>query len=54
MEAPRRSFVRTLLLSTAWMSGVSGMRRLHLSAELIPSAEGNQGLLSIQPNDYPA
>ncbi len=54
MEAPRRSFVRTLLLSTAWMSGVSGMKRLHLSAELIPSAEGNEGLLSIQPSDYPA
>ena len=40
--------------STAWMSGVSGMKRLHLSAELIPSAEGNEGLLSIQPSDYPA
>ena len=43
-----------LLLSTAWMSGVSCMKRLHLSAELIPSAEGNEGLLSIQPSDYPA
>ena len=29
-------------------------QRLHLSAELIPSAEGNEGLLSIQPSDYPA
>jgi len=53
MDFSRRSFVRTLLVNTAWMSGVGGMHRARLLGELVPQQDDNRGVLNVHPQDYP-
>ena len=48
----RRVFVRTVLLSTAWMAGTGGTFRLRLAGELVSSPGDNRGILNVQPSEY--